>query len=240
MGFGLTLSDPAFLASDDAILPTANLIAQWEADSLVLSNNDPVATWLDQSASARNATQASAAARPLYQTNIFGTAPALFFDGSNDQLDFTIASVPNFTVFAVMIVLSGTTTFGGPLQWDGAVGPHSFQFNGDSGGDWSTHLTTINAVGTETNNKKGDALTFGTKHLITWSYDGTTVLGRNNGVAMTLANGATGYGTTSGRIGAAFSHFRGNLAALCVYDAALSAANKVVVEGYLNSKYPCF
>lgn len=238
--FGLTLSDPAFLAADDGGLPTANLIAQWEADSLVLSNNDPVATWLDQSTSARNATQSVAGQRPLYQTNIFGTAPAVLFDGANDQLDFTIQSVPNFTVFVVMIVLSGTTTFGGPLQWDGAVGPHSFQFNGDSGGDWSTHLTTINAVGTETNNKRGNALTFGTKHLITWSFDGTAVLGRDNGADMSLVDGSTGYGTTSGRIGAAFSHFRGNLAALCVYDAALSGAAKIVVETYLNGKYPCF
>jgi len=48
-----------------------------------LSNNDPVDTWNDRTANARNATQATAAKKPTYKTGELNGNPALSFDGGD-------------------------------------------------------------------------------------------------------------------------------------------------------------
>ncbi len=50
---------------------------------------DTGVTWTDSSSHGRHGTQGTAADRPLYKTNIFGTKPSIRFDGSSDVLSFS-------------------------------------------------------------------------------------------------------------------------------------------------------
>ena len=79
-----------------------------------------------------------------------------------------------------------------------------------------------------------------TKHLATWTYDGSTVTGRSEGVDRTISAGEASYGNNGGNIGFNYAYYRGYLAAIAVYNRVLSGAEISQVESYLNGKYPTF
>lgn len=90
-----------------------NLEFWWKADSFALSDNDPVGgagvEWQDQSVNNRDATQGTAGERPLFKTNIFGAMPSIRFDGTDDNLDFTLTDFGNNTEFTLLIVGKAVT-----------------------------------------------------------------------------------------------------------------------------------
>lgn len=79
------------------------------------ADNTAVSTWEDRTATNNDATQASAANQPTYETNELNGNPAVRFDGSNDFLSFT-TSVFSYTggatVVAVVKATSGANEFG--------------------------------------------------------------------------------------------------------------------------------
>lgn len=77
-----------------------------DARFLSASNDDAIETWTSRTGS-NDATQATAAAKPTYKTNIQGGQPALRFDG-NDSLGFSaniISGTPSsgFAVFVYKV-----------------------------------------------------------------------------------------------------------------------------------------
>ena len=63
------------------------------ADAITgLNDTDPVATWPDSSGNSNDATQGTAADRPLYRTNIVNGLPIVRFDGANDFLESPYAA----------------------------------------------------------------------------------------------------------------------------------------------------
>jgi hypothetical protein len=217
------------------------LIARWEADNITgLSDNTSVDTWLDQSGNSRTAT-GSGGTRPKYRTNIFGSKPAVqFLAGSLSALSFTATSIPNFTVF---IAWSVTTlgAYAGPISWKGG-GIAGFQYNTDENGDFKPHLGVYDTGGTAIQSKassEGGTNSRG-KALDVWKFDGTTVSGRKNGAAMTLGAGNStpdfGGGAMLGYCWFGNS-IDGYIAAILVYNSALSSGEITSNEGYLNGKY---
>lgn len=102
----------AGLASGDLVCPEPPIQppsvpnacgAWWKADSFSLPDGTPVGgpsnEWIDSSGNGRNLNQSTASAQPLFRTNIFGTMPAVQFDGVNDSLNIGIFPVGglNFT-----------------------------------------------------------------------------------------------------------------------------------------------
>jgi hypothetical protein len=236
-------------AFQSAGIPTGNLMAQWEADSLSLNDGDAVTTWTDQSGNGRNATQATGGSKPLYKVNIFGSKPALLFDGANDVLDFSVTADISaaFTAFVVLQPSTGAGAYNfGPLTWEDPAGgqANGFYLNADGSGTSSAYVPhmTVRHGNSETQNKKiGTTALSGSKYLFTWTYDGTTPVGRKNGAAQTLTTSDGGYGGHGGgSIGFAYQYYPGYIAAVIVYNSVLSAADISTVESYLNAKYPCF
>lgn len=76
-----------------------------KADSLILSDNDPVADWPDQSPSGLNYGQNTSGAQPKFKTNIVNGKPVVRFDGG-DQLNSDPTSLPWTT--ANTIIWCGT------------------------------------------------------------------------------------------------------------------------------------
>lgn len=103
-----------------AVTPASfgNMEAWWKADSFALADNTAIGgggnEWQDQSVNNRDGTQATAGARPLFRTNIFGSMPSVRFDGSDDFLQFTSdivfaggAPAGEFTIILVGKSLNG-------------------------------------------------------------------------------------------------------------------------------------
>jgi len=69
----------------------ANLKLWLKADSLGLSDNTQVSSWLDQSGNSNDASQGTSGNQPIFKTNIFGTLPSVRFDNSNDYMSLVSA-----------------------------------------------------------------------------------------------------------------------------------------------------
>lgn len=79
-----------------------------KADAIAgLSDGDPVGTWSDSSGQGNHATQATAAKKPTYKTNIINGLPAVRFDGVDDYLQASIPDLRNGLAFLVVKHLSG-------------------------------------------------------------------------------------------------------------------------------------
>lgn len=107
------LSDTAFLGrrrpAGSITTPDSipGLIAWWKADSLSLADGTAIGgagnEWIDQ-AGAFDGTQSNAAFRPTFETNIYGSMPAIRFDGTNDALVIPKMSFAASTEFTFILV----------------------------------------------------------------------------------------------------------------------------------------
>lgn len=227
---------------------TTGLIARWEADAILgLNDGDPVATWPDQSLSARNATQATAANRPLFKTNIFGTQPAVRFDGSNDALDFTPETIPAWTFFVVMTIRT-FIGFSEVLCWR-AGGIAGFAFHEGIGNavGWTPNIMATNSSDAEILSR--DVTLAATDYhspfpsgpgITMHRSDGTNYGFRKNGNAITTnagtAAGYTGF-VTAAKIGNGYAACACDIGAILVYNSVLADADVNSLFTYLNTKY---
>lgn len=198
----------------------AGLQIFYDARQLVgLNDGDAVATWSDLSGNSRDATQGTASKRPLYKTNVYGSDPALLFDGVDDVLGFT-NYLPGNT-YTMVAVFSGTVIFpvGGSANFWFYSSPNMLAFS---------HLGYYNvAVG---------ALTSKTV-MVLRSNAGTVTL-RKNAVDQTLGS-LTAYAQTPSidGVGAAngvTGYHNGHVGAVLLWNTALTDGQIVQVEGYLQ------
>lgn len=246
---------PASATSSDPTLTITNgLIARWEADNITgLSDGASITNWPDSSGNGRYAEQLTLTPdyRPVFKTNLFGSKPAVRFDGSDDNMNFTLATATNFTVVVAWQLKSVANWVFGPLRWRNSTGA-GFALQRDNTVDTSSNpvkrLMVWNAGGTVIAAKDGpdEGLSLpGTpraKAIDTWRWDGTTATLRKNGSAQSVTDGSAfdPGGSVSANIGQPVNYCGADVAAILVYDTALSDADVLEVEAYLNTKYPCF
>lgn len=249
----LTLRDVAFLAGVPAVTgpPGSGLVARWEADGITgLNDGDPVSSWPDQSGSGKTAT-GSGSTRPLFKTNIFGSKPAVRFDGTDDELVFTPESLTAWSLFLVWKVTT-RQQYSGPISWRGSgkAGFVIWDSADSSGYDMACMVT--DATNAETSLKYGAnrhslpsaaCLDSIRSHAAVgpapqWRFygDGLGVGGfglNSYGAIQTLA--------TLGRAGfAGFDNCGCDLGAVLVYNSSLSDADRDAVVTWLNAKYAVF
>lgn len=80
-----------------------------KADQITASDNDPIATWSDQSGNSNDFTQAVAGLKPLYKENILNSLPAVRFDGSDDGMLGLYTVLNPYTIFLVENTLSSAS-----------------------------------------------------------------------------------------------------------------------------------
>ena len=78
----------------------ASLRACFKADSLSLSDGDPVGTWTDSSGNSKDAT-GSGTQRPTYKTSQLNGKPALQFNGTSNGLATPTITLAPFTIYSV-------------------------------------------------------------------------------------------------------------------------------------------
>lgn len=211
----------------------AGLLAWYDAGEITsLSDNDPVATWIDSSASGFNAT-ASGVNQPTYQTNEINGLPCVRFDGTNDVMASSYpTSQKPFTAFAVIKVtdVSDYRCIIGSFTNDGI----EWRINATSGAQNLDKQATA-GIGTSS-----AAVTNGVWTIVTVTYSGSGGWAYYfDGVADNSGTNDVSFSATTALIGAASGvhWFYGDMAEIVCYDTALSGPDLADVHAYLTSKY---
>lgn len=209
-----------------------------KANSLSLSDGDPVSTWPDSSGNANDVTGVTTT-RPLYKTGIINGLPSVLFDGTDDFLTFTANPTGASGISAFLVVQPTLNT---ASQKTYAVFIHNN--TGTSQGLFMVAKLSTDFWGTFTGSgdlSSTNALVSGTPYLLENTSASVSVFLYQRGVQVATvaatevgsgAPGAIGKDTTN-----ANRQYAGHIAEVLVYDTVLSSGNRTLVENYLIAKY---
>jgi hypothetical protein len=242
-----------FMVDDGAFSPLSRgsaLVAWYKADADVFEaagdpaeDGDPVLQWNDQSGNGRHIIQETAADKPLYQTNILNSLPAIQFV-STDSLTTTNPPVtlPPMTVYAVVapdnstadhfvvnIWTPSSTTAGWFLDW-----------SGPTAGDplvWFA-VTSSGVTAITTSGFTAGVASIGTGQEISTISRKVWINGGSEGVN-TTSRDLTGQGINRFTIGHNRGTFplAGYVFEVIVTNVADDAAQRAQMEAYLDAKW---
>ncbi len=238
----------------------ANNTIWFRADTGVLNpsnnpaaNNDPVATWVDQSVSGFNVTQATAGKRPVYIAAGPNGLPTVQFDnsggaGATDVLNNTtnnaVAAGSNRTV--LVAGQAGATSNGGTMftfRRSTPVNTNSQMLFGGTFYVYSDGVTVNGDIPNPANATLNEIRSpFVSVHK---SVVGSQIGVDLNGVQRTVNGGvvASDTGTTGFNVGsrddqpAGTFDWNGQISEVLVYSRVLNTPENVIAENYLSSKY---
>ncbi len=222
----------------------SGLVAWYAADAIALNDGDPVGTWEDSSVNNNDATQATAANKPTYKTNILNGLPVVRFDGTNDYLAAnglgTLISGADkpFTVVILFRAASGADVY----SWGNSGNTVPFltmRISSDKPTSWKRDDA---GSGTQKIPTDGASTTY---RIVSHRHTGTAVSLYVNGVATSVLATADDLGTTTTNIftlGAfgrtTFSGFmNGDIAEAIIYNRALTDSERRQLERYLGAKW---
>lgn len=252
-----TIADIAAIAGGVSFSPAdiSGLKLWLKADAITgLNDGDPVTTWNDSSGQGNNATQATAAKKPTYQTNELNGKPIVRFDGTDDFLatasNFLGAGNPPTTIFIAGKI---TTLTSGPAWINIGANPRAANLDEyrtmveSDGSIYQSNIVNDRATANGT-------ITTGVWNIITYRiaagafsssnpefYKNGTSQASTEGTGVSTPNlgtGATHIGANNEAVPGQF--LDGDLTEIIVYDSALSTANRQSVENYLNGRYAIF
>lgn len=221
--------------------PEAGYTAWYKADSLALSNNDPVSTWADSSANAFDLTGVLAT-RPLYITNQLNTKPIVRFDGTDDLLTST-ATLSQYisnsaaTIYMVFKAVAVGTNNAFAYQNDG-VFADTGQYIAFGMASTGPTLQYYNYDGSD--DQVTTTFTTGTYYIVKIRHaGGNIIISVNGGSETTVASGNTQiligtmrFGTTDN------SNFAQiDVAEIIFYNTSITASTTL---DYLNGKYAIY
>jgi len=223
---------------------SAGLVSWFKADAGIANttNGANVPSWLDQSARAVHATQATSSAQPLYHANIINGHPALSTNTLRFlNVDWSIINDTNYTIYAVTRRLAGGTSQILGIQGTGAT--NSFLSLGYASSTLVRHTQYGNFISMTV---EGYNATTEIPTIMACQFneaigkgvwrirDGvrTTASGTNKthfpypaGIRGRIGRGGEGYG------------FNGYIAEVFVYDRVLTNDEKARINTYLSVKY---
>lgn len=202
----------------------------YKADSLSLSNNDPISTWSDSSGNSNDVT-GTGSTRPLYKTNIQNSLPTVRFDGTDDFLSGTF----NYTVGTLFVVMNFNSAGNFPgynslFEGNTGVLNSDDMLIGDGGGTTNLYDNGINSPFRD-NMYINTVLTkdFSPLSTIKLFYG----LSTDTPFAKTSLN--VGYNPSIGS-----RYWNGDVCEIILYDTVLSSTNLGRVATYLNSKWALY
>lgn len=215
----------------------ASLFRWYDADSLGLSDNDPVSSWTDLSTNADHAVQATGSKQPVFKTGIVGGYPVVRFI-TDDVLEFSEifdSSGSNGTIFVVGKMRTSGATLGTFLSTRQSAVANGWGFRGSSTSSTLYFHTSFSPNITLTHTDQFNLLEIKRSGLSITSY----VNGSASGSGTISGFTTSGYNKTS--IGAensgTSSFLDGDIAEIIIYNTALSDADRGNVETYLLNKY---
>jgi hypothetical protein len=221
-----TTSTPTFSPAD-----ISGLTAWWKADSLALSNNDPVSTWTDSSGNGHDGT-ASLTTRPTYIASWNNSKPALYFDGSNDYMTITSSFYDSdWTQFVVFEKDTGSNFPTMTTDSAASLGYGVFPSSGTTYVSDRSYYTYVNSQ--DGSGKHYWSLKVTSAHAFSLWKDGTSLTLQSP----TLVTNTTSNFTDIGRRAVDSAYANGWMAEMLMYNSALSDTDRGNVETYLKNKY---
>jgi hypothetical protein len=229
--------------------PTEISTALWldaEDASTITLNGSTVSQWNDKSGNGRNATQATAASQPGYNTSGINSKPALTWSGANNIfLDTPAWSLAPNRKYATVAVAASPTWGGGNRYgriWVSRSGyPQGYLGQGELAGTAlaiaGTTLTDTFRSGVSGTNILSSS--FGTTGLAADSFD----ISVNGGTSSVRLNNTGALGTTGVRIGADLTvtnggnTWDGQIGEIIIISGDLTLADRQRLEGYLAWKW---
>ncbi len=224
-----------------AQVPTANLKLWLKADAGTSTTTDgqPVSKWADQSGNGNNATQPTTSNEPTYVASSLNGKPALHFTSTNASYLIlptdSVLGIQNsdYEIFIVARTDSSAISF---LISSGNVENFEMHLNGAAGARFipigSTYIDEGSSGQYADNNPHiFDAQASSTEGLI-------RVDGVNGGDTLTNVRCSTNSDLVLGmRLSVLSYFFTGDISEVIIYNKVLSAADRILVESYLASKY---
>lgn len=217
-----------------------------------------VATWPDSSGNGNDATQATEANKPTWQTNVVNGHPVVRLDGTDDWLDVSdqagFDGGTGLTIYAVSKQATLATGKALITKWDYQTqGAWGFQTHESTTGEIQMYVAeTVTDVGDKIQRSTNAGLTATSFTIVVTVYDGTQATNadrvkfyRNGTVLSTAVQNTipTSMPNASstlkvGKFGGSLTrYYNGDLAELIVYSRALAAADRQRIERYLARKY---
>lgn len=194
------------------------LIRWYAADVITgLNDNDLVETWPDRSGTQDGTSSGSG--RPTYKTGILNGLPVVRFAGQH-YIDHATINLSTASIYFIVWSRTNDGNNDAVLLYDSGAYAY-LQY----GSNWYTSVGNASTVAMAAN-------VFMLKSNI---YTGTQHLRYTNGSAEATQNSTAGL--VSRYIGASGYNLYGDVAELLIYNAELTAGNKLRVENYLNDKY---
>jgi hypothetical protein len=81
-----------------------------DASTITVDGSNRVSAWADKSGGAKNATQATGSAQPLYEATGFNSRPCVYFDGAATQRFMATPAIASQTSLTIYIVHDHVTT----------------------------------------------------------------------------------------------------------------------------------
>jgi hypothetical protein len=225
-----------WLDSSDA----STLYDSTSGGSLVAADGS-VARWEDKSGNGRHATQGTSANRPLRKAGVVSAKDALFFDGSNDGLEFS-GNIENGSGHVSLFVVAqktSTSSIGLLVNKDNPnVNPRAHQFLRINGSNVETHWWTPSLRAPT----KG-SISANTTFLAALRLGADNGFVGLNGVDGTADTNVSGITTTNQptQIGAyPYNNeypWSGYICEIVAYNSKISDAEADLVEAYLISKW---
>lgn len=219
-----------------------------KADSIELSDNGLVESWLDQTTNANNFTQSTESARPIYKANAFNGRSALRFDGIDDRLLSNYLPVTGAGKRSVTTVLGNIHpkidsipfAWGGTNSYGNAFGLNIFSRTLNS--SVADSFAIYNHIAPGSANRGSFTLVdIDKSYIVTTEYDGDKVNffinGEPRASALVSLNTTTSYNM---RIGSRFGDngfYKGDIAEILTHHNELSNAERQKLECYLARKY---
>lgn len=198
-----------------------------------LNDGDAVSSWADSSGNGLALTQATGTKQPLYKTGIFGTRPAVLFDGVDDEL--VIASHTfGMTAGTLFAVYKATTGNYGVVRVNNDTAGSYWRYVGDGNGYWGIFYT---------------GRIEGYPAAMPGSNVGASVIDVSTSTVKEVFVNGVSKGTSSvafntpdrvnmgGVVNVGSPRMTGYIAEWGMYDTALSGANLTALQSYLAAKY---
>lgn len=217
--------------------PSTNLMVWLKADSLVLSDTDPVGTWTDSSGNGNDLTQTTAGDKPEYRTNQIDGKPALRFI-SADWMTMPDGGFDDLTSGEIFVVLkmtndpSASNYFNGIWQFGSAPEEDHYPFSdGDVYMGWGSN--TRYACG----NPGTSLATWHLLNIRSAANDWKILI--NQVELFSTASNTVGF-TQFPIVGVATSgsYIIGFIAEIIMYNTVLGSGPRSDVISYLDAKYP--
>ncbi|MDB5491265.1 MAG: filamentous hemagglutinin N-terminal protein [Micavibrio sp.] len=220
--------------SGTTITLTSNLTSNYTTSAIYQGY---ASQWTDKSGQGNNATQATAASRPLYVTNSQNGRAVLVFDGTNDGLSVNLnflAGTSN-TNFVVARTTTYSNIYGAVTGSSGAGSLHVGYTNAATYREnyWGNDFAP--AVSSYSNSSSANILAF------QWNQGGSKYIYANGHLESTTTGAGTitamaGGGTIAGNV-TGLGYWGGSLSEMAMYTTALSANAYALMNQYQSAKW---